>query len=99
MTSETSRIRPTDIGRFLNFTAGFICSGAERIGKKVKPRDMAPFMEMAIAFGLLLAKRQPELIDAGYQYWSFTRSMTPEEYVDGAIDLYERYLQDIQESQ
>ncbi len=83
---EKVALKPQEIGKFLACAAFVMCQTAG--GKHKKAKDMADEMEAAIGFGLILAKLQPELVDAAYQYWSYTRIVPPEEFVDSMLTLY-----------
>lgn len=84
--SETESLNPKEIGKFLSYVAGVMSYGADL--QKIKSKDMAPQLEAGIALGLLLAKKQPELVDACVQYWSFTRDTDPDEYVASTLKMY-----------
>ena len=86
--AERVLIEAKDIGRFLRYMALATCTRAEE-GKK-RPKDMVDDVEVAIALGLLMAKRQPELSEACAQYWSFTRSPEPDKFVDSMLTVYQQ---------
>ncbi|MFH1002935.1 MAG: hypothetical protein V1780_02190 [Chloroflexota bacterium] len=80
-------LAPGDIGRFLAFTSVAICFKADMAKTPVK--EMTSQVEAAIALGFLLAKRQPELVDACLEYWNQTRQTDADKYVDSMLHLYQ----------
>lgn len=86
--AERVLIEAKDIGRFLRYMALATCTSAEK-GKK-RPKDMVDDVEVAIALGLLMAQRQPELTEACAQYWSFTREPEPDKFVDSMLAVYQQ---------
>ena len=90
--SDTLKVEPGEIGKFINATSVFMCVGADK--NKAKAKDMASYIESAIAIGLVLAKRQPELADSCIQWWSVTRQGNADEFVDGTVQMYNNFKAD-----
>jgi predicted O-linked N-acetylglucosamine transferase (SPINDLY family) len=88
--AETVFVQPGDIGRFLSNIAGATCYTMGVPEKKAK--EMAPVVDKAIALGLLLAQRQPQLLDACVQHWNSTYQTDADEYVDTMLNLYKRLI-------
>ena len=86
--AEEIFIPQSDIGKFLSYIAGATCY---TMGIKMKKaKDIAPVVDVAIALGLLLAKRQPQLVDACIQHWNATRPYDADEYVDRILATYKQ---------
>jgi hypothetical protein len=68
MSQSISLLEPWELssGQFLDYVATTWYQGK-------KPKDVAQTIEGAILPGLILAKRQPELMDAAVKYWDLTR--------------------------
>ena len=81
--SEKPTLEPGGIGNFLFYVSSLFASRADQA--RIKPKDMAPDFETAITLGLMLAKRQPELVDACYQFCNFIR--TPKQNTDDMVDV------------
>ncbi len=88
--SEEINIPPSDIGKFLSTIAGATCYIMGTEMKKAK--EMSPVVDVAIALGLLLSKRQPQLVDACIQHWNATRPYNADEFVDKVFTVYKQVL-------
>jgi hypothetical protein len=84
--AEGINIPPSEIGNFLSNISGATCY---TMGIKMKKaKEMAPVVDVAIALGLLIAKKQPQLIDACIQHWNTTRPYSADEFVDMVFNVY-----------
>ena len=93
--AETVFVQPDDIGTFLGFIAGFMCYAMNVPEKKAV--EMAPVVDAAIALGLLLAKRQPQLVDACVRHWNCTYPSDADEHVDMMLDAYKGLARESEE--
>ncbi len=75
-----------EIGKYINATSVSMCVSAD--ANKAKANDMTSYIESAIAIGLILAKRQPELADSCRQWWNVTRQGNADEFVDATIQMF-----------
>ena len=82
------RLNPDDIGHYCDFITAVV-------QKQKKNEDKGNWAEAFFLTGLVLGQRQPELIQEATNYIKYTRRMTLDEIVDGALktllDLVERY--------
>lgn len=86
---EALKVEGGEIGKFISATSVSMCVSADKNNTKAK--DMTSYIESAIAIGLILAKRQPELTDSCVQWWSTTRQGNADEFVDGTIQMYNNF--------
>ena len=88
---EKAPIGSRNIFGLLFYIAGVTCGLAEQ-RKKKKPFDMAEEFQSAVATGMLIAHRYPDLGEACSQYWDFTYEKSAREYVDGIINDFKEWL-------
>lgn len=96
-TPTKASVEPRHIGNLLAFLAGMWCSVAAEHRKK--PKEMQEYMETTLCLGFLLARRYPELADACYQYFQYTRGENPDEFVDESISLYHKWGQEAEDGE
>ena len=89
MGEEKKVINKNDMGKFLAFVSNLVCHRAEQ--ERKKPKEMIDEVEAVTALGFMMAKRQPELIEACEKYWVFTRSSWYDEFIDTWIEMYQSY--------
>ena len=87
--SEKVALEPKDIGTFFGVVARYICYTADK--DRISVKDMYSQVEGAIALGLLLAEQQPTLVDACTQYWTYTQEISPKDYVDSWLKMYQEF--------
>lgn len=89
MTTGKLTLEPRFIGDFLHSISYTFCYADDVKNKKAK--DMEWQIEASICLGLILAKKQPELVDACIQYWDFTHEKTADEFLDWAFSAHQAY--------
>lgn len=85
-------VKPKDIGILVGFIAYSLC-GPKATAKKKKPEDIYTDMQSAVMLGLLLAKRQPDLVEAATQLWIDYKTHDPDEALDGILTEYQKAKQ------
>jgi len=86
MVEEQARLEPHDIGKFLKEISASLWTAA----RDRKVGVTADQIEGFVLTCLLLARRQPELLDAVAQYWDFTREVDADESVDQLIATFHK---------
>ena len=88
---EDLTVEPNDIGKLI----GFIGQGMAFSGGDSKARDLVNEFQTVFAFGLLMAKRQPELADACFHYWSSASKVDSDNLLDQLLKSYKEYASNL----
>ena len=83
------KIDKTDIASFLGLVGHLMCHEASE--NRVKVKDMQNHFSTAMALCFMLAKKQPELVDACIQWWDFTQDIKHEEFVKQWLGNYKEF--------
>ena len=83
------KLKPDEIGEYLNFVAGGIA-----VSPGITQNDPEARMgniQTAIALGFFLAIRQPELNDVCSQWWKRTGQVSSQELLKVTLTLYQKW--------